>query len=200
MFEQQQQQFMSTNMNRNNTGRKSRNRRELSKSLTKHVVTRWYRAPEVILKNDIYSFAIDIWSAGCIFAELMTMIADNGSPEDRQPLFPGVADHFLSPNHNNASPNNRFNKTANDQLSKIFEVIGTPPDEVLEDLLDDEETLEYAKSFPRQAGVNFKTMYPGTGDRGIALLKRMLEFDPRTRISADEAIKDPYFDDVRIPR
>ena len=57
--------------------RKSRNRRELSKSLTKHVVTRWYRAPEVILRNDIYSFAIDIWSAGCVFAELLSMMTEN---------------------------------------------------------------------------------------------------------------------------
>jgi len=83
------------------------------------------------------------------------MMSDNlEDPADRQPLFPGVADHFLSPTNNNnnenkKSPNCRFTKTANDQLSKIFEVIGTPPDEVLEELLDDEETLEYAKSFPR---------------------------------------------------
>ena len=31
------------------------------------------------------------------------------------------------------------------------------------------------------------------------LLKKMLEFDPRKRISAEEAIKDPYFDDIRLP-
>jgi mitogen-activated protein kinase 1/3 len=133
--------------------RKSRNRRELSKSLTKHVVTRWYRAPEVILKNDIYSFAIDIWSAGCVFAELLNMIEDNQpDPTDRQPLFPGVACHFLSPDEKKDSPNNRFKKLANDQLSKIFEVIGTPTDETLEELLDDEETFMYAKSFPKLAG------------------------------------------------
>lgn len=130
-------------------GRKSRNRKELSKSLTKHVVTRWYRAPEVILKNDIYSFAIDIWSAGCIFAELMCMMEDNlADPTDRQPLFPGVACHFLSPNKARNSPSEKFNKQTNDQLAKIFEVIGTPSLETLEELLEDEETFAYAKSFP----------------------------------------------------
>lgn len=83
MFERQQQAFFANNT-RMGSQRKSRNRRELSKSLTKHVVTRWYRAPEVILKNDIYSFAIDIWSAGCVFAELLNMIEDNQpDPTDR---------------------------------------------------------------------------------------------------------------------
>ena len=43
-------------------------------------------------------------------------------------------------------------KVANDQLNKIFEVIGTPSDDILEELLDDEETIEYAKSFPKQMG------------------------------------------------
>lgn len=42
-------------------------------------------------------------------------------------------------------------------------------------------------------------MFPGTEDRGIALLMKMLEFDPRKRISAEEAIKDSYFDDIRLP-
>jgi serine/threonine protein kinase len=47
--------------------------------MTEHVVTRWYRAPEVILSWGRYSKAIDVWSAGCILAELMA----------RTPVFPG---------------------------------------------------------------------------------------------------------------
>ena len=62
----------------------------MSKNLTKHVVTRWYRAPEVILMNKMYSYSIDIWSVGCIFAELLTMMESNyANWTDRQPLFPG---------------------------------------------------------------------------------------------------------------
>lgn len=78
-------------------------------------------------------------------------------------------------------------------------MIGTPSDETLEELLDEEETLLYAKSFPKQAGKVFKDLYPGTDDRGLVLLNKMLEFDPRKRISAEEAIKDSYFDDIRLP-
>lgn len=49
-------------------------------SKTEYVVTRWYRAPEVILNASEYTKALDVWSIGCIFAELL----------GRTPLFPGI--------------------------------------------------------------------------------------------------------------
>ena len=66
---------------------------------TEYVVTRWYRAPEVILNASEYTKAVDIWSIGCIFAELF----------GRQPLFPG--EDFL------------------DQVQRIISVLGTPSSE-----------------------------------------------------------------------
>jgi len=70
----------------------------LSKELTKHVVTRWYRAPEVILMNEYYSYSIDMWSVGCIFAELLSMMKENfPDPFSRVPLFPGKSCYPLSP-------------------------------------------------------------------------------------------------------
>lgn len=47
--------------------------------MTEYVVTRWYRAPELLLNSSDYTSAIDVWSVGCIFMELM----------NRKPLFPG---------------------------------------------------------------------------------------------------------------
>lgn len=48
--------------------------------MTEHVVTRWYRPPELMLCPDgLYGYAVDLWSLGCIFAELLS----------RHPLFPG---------------------------------------------------------------------------------------------------------------
>lgn len=47
--------------------------------MTEYVVTRWYRAPELLLNCSAYTAAIDIWSVGCIFMELL----------NRGPLFPG---------------------------------------------------------------------------------------------------------------
>lgn len=42
------------------------------RQMTRHVVTRWYRPPEIILTQS-YTMAVDVWSAGCIFAELLGM-------------------------------------------------------------------------------------------------------------------------------
>lgn len=70
--------------------------------MTEYVSTRWYRAPEVILGDPRYGQAIDIFSCGCIFAELIA----------RKPLFPG--------------------KDYINQLNLIMEVIGTPSKEVLD--------------------------------------------------------------------
>lgn len=47
--------------------------------MTEYVVTRWYRAPELLLNCSEYTAAIDVWSVGCILAEILT----------REPLFPG---------------------------------------------------------------------------------------------------------------
>ncbi|XP_039070957.1 mitogen-activated protein kinase homolog MMK1-like [Hibiscus syriacus] len=69
--------------------------------MTEYVVTRWYRAPELLLNSSEYSAAIDVWSVGCIFMELM----------DRQPLFPG-RDHVH-------------------QLRLLIELIGTPSEDEL---------------------------------------------------------------------
>ncbi|KAK6618527.1 hypothetical protein RUM43_013720 [Polyplax serrata] len=68
---------------------------EFESSLTSVVATLWYRPPEVLLR-DTYATPLDVWSCGCIMAELYR----------RTPLFPGA--------------------TEGDQLGKIFDIIGTP--------------------------------------------------------------------------
>ena len=50
--------------------KKNSGKNVIKRDLTSHVVTRWYRAPEVILLEKDYTAAIDVWSVGCIFAEL----------------------------------------------------------------------------------------------------------------------------------
>ncbi|EDO07418.1 Protein kinase domain family protein [Babesia bovis T2Bo] len=66
------------------------------RSYTHEVVTLWYRAPDVLMGSKKYSTEVDIWSVGCIFAEMI-----NGVP-----LFPGVSEQ--------------------DQLKRIFKVLGSP--------------------------------------------------------------------------
>ncbi|XP_007645558.1 cyclin-dependent kinase 3 isoform X2 [Cricetulus griseus] len=66
------------------------------RTYTHEVVTLWYRAPEILLGSKFYSTAVDVWSIGCIFAEMVT----------GKPLFPGDSEI--------------------DQLFRIFRTLGTP--------------------------------------------------------------------------
>lgn len=72
------------------------------KNYTNEVVTLWYRAPDVLLGSTNYSFTIDMWSIGCIMAELILM----------KPIFMG--------------------KNEKEQIESIFKIIGTPTTEILE--------------------------------------------------------------------
>lgn len=75
---------------------------------------RWYRAPELLFGSCYYSSAVDIWSLGCIFAEIML----------RTPLFTGEIRtfYFCTLLH----PNQYIGTTDIEQLSKIFNCLGTP--------------------------------------------------------------------------
>ena len=73
-------------------------RKGMKRELTGHVVTRWYRAPELILLEKEYGPAIDVWSVGCIFAELLGMMKESAPTYlDRKPLFTGKSCFTLSP-------------------------------------------------------------------------------------------------------
>lgn len=84
------------------------------------MVTRWYRAPELILLQD-YTQAVDVWSLGCIFAELLSMQAESvPNHRERAPLFPGKSCFPLSVDQARPSCADKL-----DQLNVIFDVIGT---------------------------------------------------------------------------
>lgn len=66
------------------------------KKYTREVETLWYRAPELMLGENKYSFGVDVWATGCIFAEILT----------KKPLFQGDCQI--------------------DQIFKIFQILGCP--------------------------------------------------------------------------
>ena len=87
----------------------------------------------------------------------------------------------------------------NDQPGKIFQVIGTPSSEEDMSFINQPEAKKYVKCFRQCDRINLKEeMYPAVDDRGIELLQKMLEFNPERRISAEEALKDSYFDEIRL--
>ena len=102
-------------------------RKNMKRELTGHVVTRWYRAPEIILLEKDYGPAIDIWAVGCIFAELLGMMKENAPTYmDRKPLFPGKSCFPLSPAKDQTGMRGGFPFSSTDQLAIIFGTIGIP--------------------------------------------------------------------------
>ena len=171
--------------------------------LSVHVVSRWYRAPELILIETNYTGLIDVWSVGCIFAELMMMIKEN-SPTfmERTPLFPGKSCFPLSPPGKNKVKVNEYgfpNEKA-DQLNVIFEVIGSPDEESMGFVTDPNAVL-YLKSLiqKKKKKINFKTKFPGSSDESLDLLQKMLVFDPNKRITVNECLEHPFFKSIRDP-
>ncbi|KAM0676452.1 MAP kinase [Gurleya vavrai] len=69
--------------------------------MSSYVQTRWYRAPELLFKSHCYTNKVDIWSVGCIFAELVL----------REPFIQGT--------------------NSQDQIEKMIYVLGTPPIEII---------------------------------------------------------------------
>jgi serine/threonine protein kinase len=133
------------------------------RTYTHEVVTLWYRAPEILLGGKQYSTPVDIWSIGCIFAEMVT----------RVPLFPGDSEI--------------------DELFRIFRCLGTPNEEVWPGV---SQYPDYKTTFPQWSPVPLKTAVTGLDELGLDLLAKMLVYEPSKRISARDALKHPYFEDL----
>lgn len=172
-------------------------RKNMKRELTGHVVTRWYRAPELILLEKDYGPAIDMWSVGCIFAELLGMMKESAPTYlDRKPLFPGKSCFPLSPDKHVKEERGGFPFSKNDQLAVIFEVIGTPSEED-KSYVTDTKALEYLAAFPARPRLDLNTLYPGAGADAIDLLTRILVFNPYFRISVEESLNHPFFKKVK---
>jgi len=179
------------------TKSKRLNPKSLKRELTSHVVTRWYRAPELILLEKHYTTAIDTWSVGCIFAELLGMLKENAPTfMDRSPLFPGSSCFPLSPDKSAIISKSGFPHSHSDQLMVIFKVLGTPVGEDI-DFVTDTKAIEYLKSWPASKGQDIKTLFPGANVDAIDLLTKMTTFNPKKRISVDQALDHPFVQKVR---
>ena len=90
--------------------------------MTEYVATRWYRAPEIMMWK-AYGFEVDVWSVGCIMAELIT----------RKPLFPG--------------------QDLQDQLRKIFSILGTPANDFISQIQNTRivKWIQSQKYYPPQS-------------------------------------------------
>jgi len=137
--------------------------------MTTYVSTRWYRAPELLLRYSRSGPAIDIWSAGCIFAELL-------SPE-KKVLFPG--NHYIQ------------------QLEIILDLCGTPQTEEEYNMVKGSpEAKRWLKTLRKRPRKNLQALFPTANPLALDLLDKMLQLDPEKRISAAQALQHEYFADL----
>ena len=139
-------------------------------NMTDYVATRWYRAPELLLANEGYDAKIDVWSVGCILAEMYL----------RKPFLMGT--------------------DWKNQLYLIVELLGTPKEEELT-FIQNDKAKAFLKNYPEKSKGKFEEMFSEAkpDSKGLDLLQKMLIFDPRTRISIEEALQHPYLEELYCP-
>ncbi|CAF1455127.1 unnamed protein product [Rotaria magnacalcarata] len=141
---------------------------------------KWWRAPEIALCERYTGDKIDIWSTGCIMAELILL----------RPIFRGTS--------------------IIDQLNTIFDIIGTPDLTILNDIcipnaiayisrLPPKTKKDYNVLFGFKYDPVTKTMTSGVSPEGIDFLDCLLTFDHRTRPTAEEALSHPFLKTFHDP-
>ncbi|KAJ0105062.1 hypothetical protein Patl1_18255 [Pistacia atlantica] len=146
------------------------------KPYTSMVVTLWYRAPELLLGAKKYSTAVDMWSVGCIMAEMLA----------KKPLFSGTSEA--------------------DQIDKIFKTLGTPTEKDWPGLseLPGRAKAKFVnqpynllrRRFPATSFIGS----PVLSESGFDLLNRLLTYDPDQRITVDDALNHDWFREDPLPK
>ncbi|CAF0730753.1 unnamed protein product [Rotaria sordida] len=142
--------------------------------------TRLWRAPEIYLNKKKCDEKIDIWSVGCIMAELILL----------KPLFSG--------------------KVTINQLNRIFDIIGTPDSKTLQEICIPEASAYISRMRPKPKtnfnelfGFKYdpltETSISGVSPEGVDLLDQLLSFDPRQRPTVEQALSHPFLEFYHDP-
>ena len=147
----------------------------LGTMVTEYVATRWYRAPEMILAGQKYGKPIDMWSVGCILYEMLA-----GAP-----LLPG--------------------KSTKDMIRMMFSVTGFPDRKEYNEVKKeckiqqiDYDDLLQEKIKKKKTILQMVSAY-SHDEVAIDLLLKLLVFNPKKRLTAEEALEHPYVADFHNP-
>ncbi|CAG9764103.1 unnamed protein product [Ceutorhynchus assimilis] len=132
-------------------------------TLTDYVATRWYRAPEILIANRRYTKGIDMWSLGCILAEMSI----------GKPIFPGTS-------------------TVN-QVEKIMTTIPTPSNEDINQVCISGVGSSMIKNASSVAKLPLQTILGANVPAdAVSLIAELLVFNPHKRLKAAEALQHEY--------
>jgi len=144
------------------------------RAYTREVITLWYRAPEILLGAEHYSTPVDVWSVGCIFAEMASS----------RPLFPGDSEI--------------------DELFRIFRVRGTPTDECWPGVASlPNFKAEFPKWHPQRLDCAVPELAREATcgcPEALDLLTLCLTYTPSHRITCRKALDHPFFRPPRLDR
>ncbi|GMM38320.1 serine/threonine protein kinase [Saccharomycopsis crataegensis] len=146
-----------------------------SEANVSYICSRYYRAPELIFAATNYTTKIDIWSVGCVMAELVI----------GRPLFPG--------------------DSGIDQLVEIIKILGTPTKQEIKSMNPDymEQKFPQIKPTPltkvlgKSASFSYVDSLANNRELAIGLLTKFLNYSPVIRVGAIDAMCDPFFDELR---
>eukprot|EP00656_Telonema_subtile_P037944 TRINITY_DN4240_c0_g1_i1.p1 TRINITY_DN4240_c0_g1~~TRINITY_DN4240_c0_g1_i1.p1 ORF type:complete len:453 (-),score=142.05 TRINITY_DN4240_c0_g1_i1:737-2095(-) len=137
--------------------------------LTTYVVTRWYRAPELMLA-DSYQASVDMWAVGCILAELLK----------RRALFPGK---------NTLNQLELITQTMGSMTQQDIQKFGKP----------DMKAVKLVLKMPKHPKRPWPTVLRDANPMAIDMIDRLLDYDPVGRLSAAEALEHPYVEALHQP-
>ena len=133
-----------------------------------YIVTRWYRAPELLLKTPTYGKAIDVWSLGCVISEMII----------KKPLFPG--------------------QNTRGQLDLIHQALGKPTQELLDKMGANKQFTAESFNTPGDIpetppNLRQKLEEHSQNTELIDVIMRMLSYDPENRVTTAELLGMPIF-------
>eukprot|EP00850_Spirogloea_muscicola_P024958 SM001846S03856 [mRNA] locus=s1846:360:1941:- [translate_table: standard] len=175
--------------------------------MTEYVVTRWYRAPELLLSCEEYTAAIDLWSVGCIFAELLgrtplfpgkdyihqlkLIINSIGSPDEDDLHFIQVSVPPSPPPHRLCSPFSLRLHLSSSHVPPLSALVPSPA-ATGQSVVQSQKARSYIRTLPYQPPVPLSRRYTRANPQALDLIEKMLVFDPRKRITVQAALEHPY--------
>ena len=135
------------------------------RQMTSNVITSWYRPPELFFGARHYSGAVDIWSVGLVFAELI------------------IRTPYIAAGSDNAA----------EQISLICQAVGTPTEENWPGVTQLPTYMVPSPPTPLQSLGHYLSTFGTAGAEGVDLLMKMLVLDPRNRITAQEVLEHEWW-------